>query len=269
MKNIIAFVLASLIASAAFADSITVAAAISLKDALAKVAAQYQSDTGQVVEFSFGSSGQLAGQIESGAPVDLFISAGNKQVDDLAKAGVVDKATRKVVAGNALVLIVPVDSKSPPNSLAALVDADVMRIAIGEPQSVPAGQYAQQAFAHAGVAEAVKDKLVFGTNVRQVLDYVERGEVSAGLVYATDAKVSGDNVRVTCTVDDAEHDPIVYPAVLVSTSKKQPAAGKFVEYLLSDKGQAKLREFGFAPPPQNSPGHAGGYLRPPSTQPTR
>lgn len=260
MKRAMAFVLVCLIASTALADTITVAAAISLKDALSKVAEQYKTDTGQVVEFTLGASGQLASQIQNGAPIDLFISAANKQVDDLAKAGVVDNATRRVVAGNSLVLIVRAASKASPDSLKALTDATVAKIAIGEPKSVPAGQYAQQALKHVGVADAVKDKLIFAGNVRQVLDYVERGEVTAGLVYATDAKISGDKVRITCTVDDADHDPIVYPAVLVSASKQQAAATKFVDYILSDKGQAKLKEYGFAPPPPPPQ---------PTTQPTR
>src|SRR5258708_5578290 len=144
MIRAIAFVLACVVTSAAFAETITVAAAISLKDALTKVAERYKTDTGETVELTFGSSGQLASQILNGAPVDLFISAANKQVDDVSKAGAVDDTTRKVIAGNALVLIVPPESKSPPDSIKALTGAGITRIAVGEPKSVPAGQYAQQ-----------------------------------------------------------------------------------------------------------------------------
>lgn len=250
MIRALAFALACAVTSAAFAQTITVAAAISLKDALTKVAERYKTDTGETVELTFGSSGQLANQILNGAPVDLFISAANKQVDDLSKAGAADNATRKVVAGNSLVLIVPPESKSPPDSIKALAEAGITRIAVGEPKSVPAGQYAQQALKHAGVADAVKDKLVFGTNVRQVLDYVERGEVSAGIVYATDAKVAEGKVRVACTVDASGHEPIVYPAVLVKASAKRAAATRFLDYVLSEKGQSALKDFGFSPPPK-------------------
>ena len=238
------------IASVAAAETVTVAAAISLKDALAKVAGQYKADTGQAVEFTFGSSGQLAAQIGSGAPVDLFISAANKQVDELSKSGVLDETTRKVVAGNTLVLVVPPDSKSPA-SLTALGDDGVKRVAIGEPKSVPAGQYAEQALRRAGVADAIKDKLVLGANVRQVLDYVERGEVSAGLVYSTDAKGAGAKVRVAYVVPAGEHEPIVYPAAVVKASPKREAAAKFLDYLVSEKGQSTLKEFGFSSPPSS------------------
>jgi molybdate transport system substrate-binding protein len=114
---------------------------------------------------------------------------------------------------------------------------------------VPAGQYAEQALTRAGVADALRDKLVLGSNVRQVLDYVERGEVSAGLVYATDARAAGDKVRVACAVDPADHEPIVYPAAIVKASAKRPAAARFLAYVKSEKGRAQLKEFGFAPPP--------------------
>jgi molybdate transport system substrate-binding protein len=248
MMRAIAFVLACLISSAAFAETITVAAAISLKDALTKVADQYKIDSGDSVEFAFGSSGQLAGQIQNGAPVDVFISAANKQVDQLEHAGIVDPAWRKLVAGNSLVLVVPSDSKLPATSLKSLAAQGVTNVAIGEPKSVPAGQYAEQALKHSGVYDAVKDKLILGTNVRQVLDYVERGEVSAGLVYSTDAKISGEKVRVTCTIDQTDHDPIVYPAAVIMVSKKQRAAKSFLDYVISNKGQATLREFGFTSP---------------------
>lgn len=254
MIRLAALLLASLICFASEAETITVAAAISLKDALTNAAKQYKADSGDEVEFSFASSGQLANQILNGAPVDLFISAANKQVDELSKAGTIDDASRKVVAGNSLVLIVPVDSKSPPDSLKALTGNGIAKIAIGEPRTVPAGQYAQEALKHAGVMEAIKEKLILGANVRQVLDYVQRGEVSAGLVYATDAKIAGDKVRVAATVDSAEHEPIVYPAAIVKASKKAVAAKKFLDFLLSEKGQAALKEFGFSPPPKGKSG---------------
>jgi molybdate transport system substrate-binding protein len=260
MKRALAFLLACIISSGAFAETITVAAAISLKDALSKVAEQYKAETGDAVEFALGSSGQLANQILNGAPIDLFVSAANKQVDDLVKPGMVDDASRKVIASNSLVLIAPPEDPSPPRSIKALAEAGVTKIAVGDPKSVPAGQYAQQAIKYAGIVEAVKEKLVLGTNVRQVLDYVERGEVSAGIVYATDAKVAGEKVRVTCTIDAGDHEAIVYPAVLVKASSKQAAAARFLAYLLSDKGQAALKEFGFAPPPPPPR---------PTTQPTR
>lgn len=257
MKRFIAFAVAVCVASAALAETISVAAAVSMKDALTKVAGAYKAETGDEVEFSFGSSGQLAQQIQSGAPVDLFISAANKQVDDLIKANAVLPETRGVVAGNALVAIVPADASIKPASTKELENPGIAKIAIGEPKSVPAGQYAEQALKGANVFEKLKEKLVLGTNVRQVLDYVERGEVNVGLVYATDAKISGEKVRVAFIVGESEHSPIVYPAVVVTASKKPEAAKKFMAYLLAEKAQAELRSFGFTPPPSGEAPKAG------------
>src|SRR5207237_2691665 len=135
---------------------------------------------------------------------------------------------------------------SAPSSFEGLKETAVTRIAIGEPTTVPAGQYAMQALTAMKLADVVRSRLVYGSNVRQVLDYVERGEVAAGIVYATDAKAAGENVRVTCTIDAADHEPIVYPAVLVKASSRRAAAARFLAYLLSDKGQARLKQFCFA-----------------------
>ncbi len=251
MSRFLAFALAVVSASSAWAETVSVAAAISLKDALGKIAVQYRSDTGNDVEFTFGSSGQLSKQIQGGAPVDLFISAASTQVDDLAKANAVIAETRTVVAGNALVAIVPGDATVAPTSTKELDRPEFSKIAIGEPNSVPAGEYTAQALKNANVYESVKEKLVLGTNVRQVLDYVERGEVSVGFVYATDAKISGEKVRIAYAVGEREHSPILYPAVVVSESKKREVAKQFLAYLLAEKAQGELASFGFTKPPAN------------------
>ncbi|HEY7090641.1 MAG TPA: molybdate ABC transporter substrate-binding protein [Tepidisphaeraceae bacterium] len=235
-----------LLGTFAAADTIRVSAAISLKDALEEVAKAYQAETGEKVTFNFGSSGQLAAQIASGADVDVFISAAQKQVDDLNKQGLLSGETRKVIAGNVLVLIVPADAKDPPSSFEALAGPSVKRVAIGEPKSVPAGQYATQVLKHFALDEKLKDRVVYGTNVRQVLAYVERGEVSAGIVYASDAKESGDKVKVVATAQGDWHEPIVYPAVVVKASAKQEAAKRFIDYLASEKARAVLTAKGFA-----------------------
>jgi molybdate transport system substrate-binding protein len=250
-------ILGSLLGPAlAAAETISVSAAISLKDALGEIAADYQARTGERVRFSFGSSGQLAAQVTQGAPVDVFVSAAEREVTDLVAANLAAGATRVVVAGNALVLVVPTDAKDPPAALCQLADRKVRRIAIGEPRTVPAGEYAAQVLKSLKLDDAVRGRLVYGSNVRQVLDYVARGEVDAGLVYHTDAAVAGDEVRVVATVDPATHAPIVYPAVVVSASKKKDAANRFLEYLGSAEAQATLAARGFAPPP------------PPTTAPT-
>lgn len=243
-----ALLLCMILAPAGRAETLRVASAISLKDGLHAVAQQYRAETGQEVELTFGSSGQLAAQIRNGAPVDLFISAADKQVEDLIHVGAVEAASRRVVAANALVVIVPADAQVRIDSIQSLADASMKRIAVGEPRTVPAGEYAMQALQRAGAAERVKDKLIFAANVRQVLSYVERSEVSAGLVYSTDALQSGEKVRVAARVDPAMHEPIVYPAVLVKSSRQAAQAKRFVEYLLSDKAQSVLRSHGFVSP---------------------
>jgi molybdate transport system substrate-binding protein len=232
------------------AETINVAAAISLKESLQEIARAYAADTGDRVEFTFGASGQLMAQIKNGAPIDAFISAANKQVDDLDKAGLIDAKTRRVVAGNSLVLIVPADAPAGLSNFKGLADDRIRRLAIGEPRTVPVGQYAQQVLRKLELEQRLSDggRLVYGSNVRQVLDYVERGEVGAGIVYATDAREAGDaKVKVVATADPTTHEPIVYPGVLVKTSRKREAAVRFLDYLGSDKARKVFEAKGFAP----------------------
>jgi molybdate transport system substrate-binding protein len=237
----------------ASADAITVAAAISLKEALVDIAQSYKTDTGESVQFTFASSGQLMAQVKNGAPIDLFISAAARQVDDLAKANAIDDNTRRIIAGNDLVLIVPANAKSPPTSFKDLADPKHRRIALGEPRTVPAGEYAAQALAALKLTDAIKSRTVYANNVRQVLDYVERGEVAAGLVYATDAKAAGDKVRIIDRAPPDTHTPITYPAAVVSASKQKDAAQKFLTYLTSARAQKLLATHGFTEPPAIPP----------------
>lgn len=244
--KLFAALLSCIFSIASFAENLKVAAAISLRESLTKAAEQFRKDNGTQVEFTFGSSGQLAAQISGGAPVDLFVSAASKQVDDLIKADAVIADSIRIIATNTLVMIAPADAVNPPDSISALASDSVKKVAIGEPRTVPAGQYAMQAMEHAGIANSIRGKLVYGTNVRQVLDYVERGEVSAGLVYATDARQSGDKIKVTVKIGGEAHELIVYPSVIVKASKRQVEARLFAEFLASEKGVAILKEFGFA-----------------------
>lgn len=230
------------------AETVRVAAAISMKEAVTDIAKAYEAETGDKVTLTFGSSGQLAAQLKAGAPIDVFISAATAQLDDLDKAGLVDAATRRDVAGNSIVLIVPADGKVPLADFAALADAGIKRLAIGEPKTVPAGQYAQQTLNKLGLSQRLAGRLIFGANVRQVLSYVERGEVSAGIVYATDARESGAKVRVIATADPATHDPIRYPAAVTKTSKSPVAAKRFLDSFGGEKAKAVLAAKGFTLP---------------------
>ena len=230
------------------AGSIKVAAAISLRETLTDIAANYERDTHEHVELVWGSSGQLLAQIKGGAPIDLFISAADPQVDELIRLNLADQSSRRTVAGNEMVLIVPANSASTLKSFDALTENSVQKIAIGEPRTVPAGEYAMQVLKFYKLGDKVKDKLVYGTNVRQVLEYVERGEVSAGIVYATDAKEAGDKVDVVATASRDSHGSIQYPAVIIRSGKSPDLARKFMEHLSSEAARAALTQHGFTLP---------------------
>ena len=234
--------------TAAHADTITISAAISLKDALTAIAKTFESESADKVEFNFGASGPLAAQIQQGAPVDAFISAANKQVDNLIKSGKADPTTRRVIVLNTLVLIVPTAAKNPPQSFADLTADRVGKIALGQPKTVPAGQYAMETLQNLKLADALSAKIVYGANVRQVLDYVVRNEVDAGMVYATDAKVAGDTVKVVATAPDSSHEPIEYPAVILTTATHQSAAMRFLTFLQSDPAKSIFISQGFVLP---------------------
>jgi molybdate transport system substrate-binding protein len=235
------FFVIGLVDSTAQGQIATVSAAISLKDAMTVAADQYQKQTGEAVRLNYGASGDLANQIVAEAPVDLFISAGKAQIKQLQDAKLVD-GIPSVLVRNELVLIAPSDQVD----LQSWKDlANAKRIAIGDPKSVPAGQYAAEVFQHLGLAEQLKDKFVYGANVRQVLAYVERGEVDAGVVYATDATQAGAKVRVVAIAPQGSHEPIEYPAVLLRGGDSK-AAQNFLKFLTSDPGQQIFIRFGFA-----------------------
>jgi molybdate transport system substrate-binding protein len=225
--------------------NILVSAAASLKDALTDVKSVYQQRTSNIdIKYNFGASGALQQQIEQGAPVDVFISAGKKQMDALEQKGLILPGTRTNLANNRLVLIVPDNSTLNINSLSTLTDPKVKRIAVGEPRSVPAGQYADQVFQKLNIYEQVKPKLVFANNVRQVLASVESGNADAGLVYASDAKIS-NKVKVAVVVDEKYHSPIVYPMAVLKNSKNVDVAKEFVKFLSTDQPQSILQKYGF------------------------
>jgi molybdate transport system substrate-binding protein len=223
--------------------SLTVSAAASLQGALGQVESAYFASHPQVdFRNNFGSSGTLAREIEEGAPVDVFLSAAAEPMNDLENKGLITEGTRENILHNALVLVAPLDSKL--QGTAGLVDRSTRLIAIGDPASVPAGQYAQQTLNALHLSDQVKGKLVLGKDVRQVLTYVETSNADAGFVYATDARLS-DRVRVVATLPESDHDPIVYPAAVVKTSANQSAAHTFVEFLDGPEARAIFTRNGY------------------------
>lgn len=235
--------------------NLLVSAAASLKDALGEINPLYQqSKPGVNISYNFGASGALQQQIEQGAPADIFISAGKKQIDALEQKGLLVPGTRANLANNRLVLVVPSNSTGV-TSFNTLADSSVKKIAIGEPRSVPAGQYAEEVLRKLNLYDKIKNKLVLANNVRQVLAAVESGNADAGLVYASDAKIS-DKVKVAVVADDKSHSPIVYPMAVLKSSKNVEAAKDFLKFLSSDQTKGVLRKYGFlvkeAPVPAGS-----------------
>ena len=224
---------------------ITVSAAASLKDAFNEIGVLYKTKTGTRVNFNFAASGVLQRQIETGAPIDIFASARENQMNDLATEGLIDEDSRRNFAGNELVLVVPRDSKASLTRFNDLTRSEFAKIAIGNPKTVPAGQYTEQVFDKLGLKDAVQPKLVFAEDVRQVLDWVERGDADAGMVYATDARIAGEKIRIVATASGDSHTPILYPVAVVKNSRQKQAAQQFIEVVMSAEGQAILQKYGF------------------------
>jgi molybdate transport system substrate-binding protein len=223
---------------------ITVSAAVSLRDAFREISKQYEERTGAKINFNFGASGALQKQIESGAPVDVFASAGIPQMDALARQGLIAPETRRDFARNTLVLVVPTDSTSGITAFADLGGAKVKKLAIGNPKTVPVGQYAEQSLTRLGLWQGLGPKLILAEDVRQALDYVARGEVDAGVVYSSDVRATGDRVRIVATAPADSHDPILYPIAVVRASGHQDAARAFIDAVMSDEGQRILEKYG-------------------------
>ena len=244
--------IATLLAALAFAlpahaGEVTVSAAASLADAMREIAASYEAgQPGTRVRVNTGGSGALLQQIAHGAPVDLFVSADDKTMDEAARRGLVDGASRFNLAGNRLVLVAPAASTLKVDSLSALTQPAVRRVALGQPDSVPAGRYAQAALMSAGLWPAVSAKAVRAQNVRQALDYAARGEVDAAFVYASDAQAFRGKVKTLFPVDTAP--PVRYPAAVVAGSRNSKDAHRFASYLQGAAAQGVLARHGFTRP---------------------
>ena len=192
-----------------------VSVAASLTDSILEIEAAYkQNQPGVDIRNNFGGSGSLAEQIEAGAPVDVFLSAAAKPMDDLDARGLIVAGSRHNLAGNMLVLVASHESKL--TGFQGLSEPSVRTIALGDPASVPAGQYGQQTLTALHLFDDVKKKFVLAKDVRQVLAYVESGDADAGIVYATDVPLS-TTVRIVAAAPEWTHDPVVYPAAAITS----------------------------------------------------
>lgn len=225
--------------------TLTISAAASVQDALAEIQPAYALVAPDVtLVYNLGSSGSLAQQISQGAPSDIFLSASTQWMDELAAQDQIWADSRRDLLQNSLVLVVP----SGQSAIATFTDLPgdgVRKVAIGEPESVPAGKYAKESLTTLGLFDKLQGKLVYGKDVRQVLAYVETGHVEAGLVYATDAQQS-DQVTIIATAPPDSHSPIVYPIAIVKDSPHPEAARDFIAFLSSDPAATIFQRHGFS-----------------------
>ena len=235
-------------------SSVTVSAAISLKDALDQLGREFERDhLGAKITFNYGASGTLQHQIEQGAPVDVFFAAAQKQMDALQSAGLIVTETRHDIVANDLVLIAP-SASDDIHTFQDLAKSSVKTVALGEPETVPAGMYAQQTLEKLNLWDAVKKKAVYAKDVRQVLTFVATGNADAGLVYRTDAQTS-PKIRTIFTAPPSSHDPIVYPAAVLKNSKDQAAARAFLQFLETPHALEIFKTYGF-----NDPNNPSGKI---------
>lgn len=224
---------------------LSVSAAASLTDCMNELFALYQTKVPEVSFISnYGASGTLQTQIEEGAPADLFFSAAQKQMDALEEKNLLLEGSRKDLLENKVVLIVPKDK----TGIASFEDAagdSVKTIALGEPSGVPVGQYSEEIFTSLGILDAVKAKATYGSDVRQVLTWVESGEADCGVVYATDAAVS-DSVTVICEAPEGSCKPVLYPAAILKNCQNSQAAQAFLTFLSSEEAKSVFEKYGFS-----------------------
>jgi molybdate transport system substrate-binding protein len=226
------------------ADEILVSAAASLTDVLKEISTGYQAKTKHTVKFNFGPSSGLARQIEEGAPADIFFSADLPEMDALDKKNLLEPGTRKNLLSNQLVIIVPADSKIAVSSPKDLLKADIKKIALAEPSSVPVGVYSSKYLTDEGLWNQIKPKVVPVQDVRATLAAVESGNVEAGFVYKTDAAVS-KKVKIVYEVPVDKGPKITYPVAIVKDSKRKDAARDFMNYIQSPAAKDAFKKYGF------------------------
>ncbi|MCI5535094.1 MAG: molybdate ABC transporter substrate-binding protein [Clostridiales bacterium] len=224
---------------------VTVLAAASLTDSLDEIIAEYEKDADCTITPSYAGSGDLVQQIEGGAPCDIFISASKANMDQLEDSGYIDTETRQDMLTNTLTLIAAAEKKDAV-SMDSLTSDEVGTIAVGEPETVPAGKYASQVFDSMKISDQLTDKIVYAKDVRAVLNYVETGDADCGFVYRTDALLlDEENGVIVEDVDSSLHDPIVYPAAIMKDAPQAESAADFYEFLQTDFAKEVFEKYGF------------------------
>ncbi|MCJ8014640.1 molybdate ABC transporter substrate-binding protein [Paenibacillus sp. KQZ6P-2] len=227
---------------------LTISAAASMTDALNEIAKTYEKAHPNIqLSFNFGGSGALQKQIEQGAPADLFLSASTKNMKPLVEQQLIEEGQEKTLLKNELVVVVPSDAKTSVASIGDLSKAEVKKVAIGIPESVPAGNYAKEALMSSKLWEPLQSKTVQAKDVRQVLQYVETGNADAGFVYKTDALTS-PKVKIAFTVDPKAYSAVEYPIGIVKATKHAKEAEDFYNYLQSQPAMDVFTKYGFTVP---------------------
>ncbi|MGN9165551.1 molybdate ABC transporter substrate-binding protein [Tissierellaceae bacterium HCP3S3_D8] len=222
-----------------------VSAAASLTDVLNELGEIYMGENQHVnLDFTYGSSGALQVQIEEGAPVDVFLSAAQKQMDALQEGGHIVEDTRKTLLINKVVLVTPENSELGIESFEDLAKDDVKKIAIGDPSNVPVGQYSEEVFTNLNIIDDINPKAVYATDVRTVLTWVESGEVDCGIVYATDAYTT-DKVKIIAEAPEGSHKEVSYPVAAIKDSKTLEASQAFIDFLSTEQSKEIFKKYGF------------------------
>lgn len=224
-------------------SQLTISAAASLKEAMADIQNEFNSENPNIeLTFNFGSSGSLQKQIEQGAPCDLFISAGKSQMDSLENAGILLDDTRKDLVKNALVLIS--NKNTTISSIEDLKSDNIIHIAMGEPSSVPAGKYAKEVLTNLNLFDTLQSKLVYAKDVKEVLSWVASNNADAGFVYKSDT-YGMDSIKIAEIIPEEYHSPINYPVAVIKGSKNQEAAKLFEDFLFSNKAKQIFEKYGY------------------------
>lgn len=225
---------------------LNVSAALGLKEALLDIKQEYERKNPNItLVYNLAAAGVLQAQIERGVPADVFISAAAKQMDDLEKKGLIIASSRRDLVGNKLVLVVHKDSKLGLTSFRDLTQDSVGKFGFGTPETMPAGQYGLEVFTYLGIWDQVKDKAVLAKDIRQIIAYVETGNVDAGVVFSTVAALS-DKVRVAASAPPGSHKPIVFPGAVLKQTKQQKAAEAFLGYLAGPDAGKVFAKYGFS-----------------------
>ena len=233
-------------------ETLTIAAANSVKDALRKVLPLFEAQHPEVnVRVIYGPSQTLRKQVEEGAPVDVFLPSLFEEIDQLEKKGLVIQGSKRVYASTSLVLTTSTTLPAPITSIQDLRSIQVRRIAVGDPKTSSVGKVAAQFLQYSKLEPQLKSQFVYGEHSRAVLDLVTKGEAEVGIVYRTDA-ASDKHIRILDTAPADSHTPIRYGVAIVWTAKNFSGAGDFIEFLLTPQIQARLKEHGFDQPSQNA-----------------